>query len=148
MAAPEKIGEVLRDLVGIYRETYRQAMLSELPDMTFRQFVYLDAIVRMHSPTYGEVAARFRVTKPAVTAIVNKLIGLGYLERLQSREDRRIHHLVVSEKAKAILAIENATAMGWVAAMKDCLTEEEQDRFVAIAGKIIAGMKTKKAIVF
>lgn len=144
MVASEKITAVLTELVNTYRETYRQAMLTELPDMTFRQFVYLDAIVRMDNPTYGEVAAKFKVTKPAVTAIVNKLIGLGYLERLQSQTDLRIHHLVVCEKARAILEVENSTAMGWVTAMKECLTEEEAEQFVAIAAKIIASKKNKR----
>ncbi|MBP2638920.1 MAG: transcriptional regulator, MarR family [Firmicutes bacterium] len=139
-----KLKDSITELVQTYREAYRMNMLAELPDMTFRQFVYLDTIVRMNNPTYGEVAEKFKVTKPAVTAIVNKLIALGYLERVQSLEDRRIHHLWVNEKGKKLTEVETNTATKYVMSMEACLTKEEQKQFVLIVSKIIANCASKK----
>ena len=136
-----KLQNSITELVNSYREAYRHTMLSELPEMTFRQFIYLEAIIRMDNPTYGEVAERFKVTKPAVSAIVTKLIRLGYLERVQSGEDRRVYHLSASEQGKNILAVETKTAAEYGMSAAACLTQEEQEQFVRIVAKIIASSK-------
>lgn len=139
-----KLKQAITELVRTYREAYRLSMLRELPDMTFRQFVYLDAILKMNNPTYTEVAKEFNVTKPAVTAIVNKLIGLGYLKRIQSQEDRRIYYLMVSDKGKQVLEVENKTAAEYVLSVESCLTQNEQQQFITIVEKIIANHPAKR----
>ena len=132
----EQLKNSLTELVNSYRKAYRGTIVNELPEMTFRQFVYLDAIVKMDYPTYGEVAEKFKVTKPAVTAIVNRLIGLGYLKRVQSQEDRRIYHLLPSAEGEKILTIESAAMAEYAMDMEACLTGPEQEQFVCIVKKI------------
>jgi DNA-binding MarR family transcriptional regulator len=141
-----KLREVFIGVVKTYRETYRGAILTELelPDMTFKQFVYLDIIVKMNNPTYGELARKFKVTKPAVTAIVNKLIDLEYLKRVQSHEDRRVYHIVISDKAEKMLEIEYNAATEYVKHMESCLTKEELEQYITIAEKTIANYVPKR----
>ncbi|WP_094604606.1 hypothetical protein SPSIL_034890 [Sporomusa silvacetica DSM 10669] len=143
MLPPEtfvKLRDVFIKMVKSYRETYRGSVLDELelPEMTFKQFVYLDAIIKMNNPTYGDLAKKFRVTKPAVTATVNKLINLGYIDRVQSIEDRRVYHIMISNKGKRMLAIEDSAATDYVKHFESCITTYEAEQYIAIAEKIIA----------
>lgn len=149
MLPPEtffKLRDVFMKIVKSYRETYRGAVLDELelPEMTFKQFVYLDAIIKMNNPTYGDLAKKFRVTKPAVTATVNKLINLGYLERVQSNEDRRVFHIIISSKGNRMLALEDSVATDYTKHIEQCLTIHEAEQYIAIAEKILAAVYKKE----
>ncbi|MBP2642647.1 MAG: transcriptional regulator, MarR family [Firmicutes bacterium] len=150
MLSPEvdlKLKKVFMEMIKTYRESYRGAVLGELElaDMTFKQFVYLDTIIKMNNPTYSELGRKFKVTKPAVTAAVNKLIGLGYLERVQSNEDRRVYHVMISDKGKRMLAIEDMAASEYIKHMQTCLTEGEVEQYIAIVEKISACYVSKRS---
>lgn len=149
MLSPEtfqKLREAFLKMLKSYRETYRGAILDELelPEMTFKQFVYLDAIIKMNNPSYSDLAKKFQVTKPAVTATVNKLISLGYLERVQSREDRRVYHIIISEKGKRMLAIEDSAVTDYVKHMESCLSQYEAEQYIAIVEKFITNFTPRK----
>lgn len=132
------IQESFAELITNYRNTYRGSMLEELEcsDLTFKQFVYLDTILKMNKPTYSEIAKKFNITKPSVTAIVNKLIGLGYLERVQSADDRRVYHILVGTKGSDMLDIENKAVASFVQQITSSLTEAEVTSYIALTKKI------------
>lgn len=135
-----QLKKVFMEIIKDYRDTYRGSLLAELevPEMTFKQFVYLDTIIRMQSPTYGDLAKKFKVSKPAVTAIISKLIGLGYLERVQSAEDHRVFHLLITDKGKRLLAIDEKAAAVFLGCMETCLTKEELNQYICTMEKVIA----------
>jgi DNA-binding MarR family transcriptional regulator len=121
-------------------------MLDELEgsDLTFKQFVYLDAILKMNKPTYSDIANKFNITKPSVTAIVNKLIGLGYLERIQSEDDRRVYHISAGSKGSIMISIENNAVTGLVQQITSCLSEKELASYISLTEKINANYIQKK----
>ena len=67
-----------------------------------KQLVYLDTIAGLDHPTFSDLAKRMAVSKPSVTAIVGKLMQKGYVEKVQSAEDRRSFHLLLTEKGQAL----------------------------------------------
>ena len=125
-------------------------MLDELEwsDLTFKQFVYLDTILKMDKPTYSEIAKKFNITKPSVTAIVNKLIGLGYLERVQSADDRRVYYISVGVKGSIMLAIEHNAITGFAQQITSSLTEAEMTTYIALTKKINTQYIPKKDLKF
>lgn len=121
-------------------------MLNELEcsDLTFKQFVYLDTILKMNKPTYSEIAKKFNITKPSVTAMVNKLISLDYLERVQSADDRRVYHISAGAKGSNMLNIENNAITGFAQQISSSLTEAEVTSYIALTKKINAQYIPKK----
>jgi DNA-binding MarR family transcriptional regulator len=148
MIPPEaftNLQNVFLELLKNYRYIYRTSMLDELEgsDLTFKQFVYLDAILRMNKPTYSDIAKKFAITKPSVSAIVNKLISLDYLNRIQSEDDRRVYHVTAGPKGSIMLAIENDAVSSLSQKIVSCFSEAELATYISLTEKINAKCFTK-----
>jgi DNA-binding MarR family transcriptional regulator len=65
-----------------------------------RQLLYLETIAQMDRPAFSQLAEKLEVTRPSVTALVQKLIHLGYVKKVQSEEDRRVYHIVLTPKGE------------------------------------------------
>jgi DNA-binding MarR family transcriptional regulator len=136
----------LREVIFEVAQSYREAnSMPDLPNLTVKQYCYLDVISRMNNPTYSKIAEKFKVTKPAVTSIVNRLINLGYLERVQSEKDRRVYYIWVSDKGKELIEINNNAANAYASYVEGCLTKDELENYAQILEKIIANYTSKKA---
>ena len=51
----------------------------------------------LHSPMH-EIARRIGKDKSTVTPLINKLVSLGYIEKEQSKEDRRVTFIKLTDK--------------------------------------------------
>ena len=51
----------------------------------------------MEAPTYGELAHKLNLSKPAITAIVNKLIKQNLVYKEQSMTDKRTYHIKLTK---------------------------------------------------
>lgn len=49
-----------------------------------------------------DIAERIRRTKSTVTQLVDKLIKAGYVEKVVSEEDGRVHYIILTEKGWGI----------------------------------------------
>ena len=58
----------------------------------------IEVIHALHEPTVGQFAEFLNISQSNATYKVNNLIRKGYLERENSRTDRREYHLILSEK--------------------------------------------------
>ena len=88
-------------LTRIFAELEAKALQeSELSELSMKQLVYLDTISQMEQPTFSDLAKKHGVSKPSVTAIVGKLIQKGYVQKVQSNDDRRSFHILLTEKGK------------------------------------------------
>ena len=149
MKSPDVFSElqnVFQELLRNYRQTYRSSMLDELEcsDLTFKQFVYLDTILKMNEPTYSDIAKKFNITKPSVTTMVNKLISLGYLERTQSEDDRRVYHISAGSMGSIMLSTEQDAVTGMAQQISSCLSEAELAIYISLTEKINANLISKK----
>jgi DNA-binding MarR family transcriptional regulator len=75
---------------------------SGLAELSMKQIVYLDTIARLERPTFSELAAQFSVSKPSVTAIIARLIQKGYVQKIKSDADRRVSHILLTEKGRRL----------------------------------------------
>ncbi len=95
--------QLIAMLTRSFAELESQALSeSELAELSMKQLVYLDAIASLDHPTFSDLAHRLGVSKPSVTAIVGKLLQKGYVEKIQSSEDRRAFYVLLTEKGKAL----------------------------------------------
>jgi Transcriptional regulators len=131
---------IFAEFLGNYRFIYRGSILDELEcsELTFRQFVYLDSILKMDKPTYGDISRKLKISKPSVTAIVNKLISLGYLKRTQSSDDRRVFHISAGVQGSVMIDVEKNAMNEFARRMTSCLTEAELTSFTTFIAKVNA----------
>ena len=74
-------------LAEMEERAFEDARFSEL---SVRQMLYLNTIIRMGHPTFSDLARELKVSKPSVTANVSTLIRKGYVRKVQDHEDLRI----------------------------------------------------------
>jgi DNA-binding MarR family transcriptional regulator len=58
----------------------------------------IEIIHAMGKPTIGEFASFIQISSPNAAYKVNNLMKKGYLEKVQSTEDKREYHLYVTQK--------------------------------------------------
>ncbi len=106
MSLPVSFDQIVAILTRTFAELETRALQeSELADLSMKQIVYLDTIARMQSPTFSDLAKQLDVSKPSVTAIVHKLVQRGYVQKVQSMEDKRTFHILMTEKGRTLAAI-------------------------------------------
>lgn len=57
----------------------------------------------MEHPNFGDVAKALNLTKPAVSALIKRLMRHELIEKIQCKEDKRIFYLSLTEKGKAMI---------------------------------------------
>ena len=97
--------EILTRLIGDWEMQFIKEYEKE--GFTARQIEYIDVINRLGNPNLGEIAKVLKLSKPSVTAIVDKLSGKGYIQKIQSDEDRRSFHVHLSAKGRKLVEMHN-----------------------------------------
>jgi len=76
--------------------------LYEMQDLTATQFHYLEIIGELENPTLTELAATMKLTKPSVTAAIDRLVVKGLVRKVHSDIDKRSSHLHLTEIGEQI----------------------------------------------
>jgi DNA-binding MarR family transcriptional regulator len=111
--------------------------IGELAELSMRQIVYLETIAALGEPTFSDLAHRLGISKPSVTAIVDKLIQKGYLERVQSDADRRVFHVHLTEKGRHLSETHHAVHARIAGQIAQALSGPELAEFARLLQKII-----------
>ena len=105
---------------------------------TARQIVYIDTINMLGNPNLGEIAKALKLSKPSVTAIVDKLFSKGYVEKFQSDEDRRSFHVHLSAKGKNLVKMHDQTHNKIVDMLQDNLDRRDLKNLMTILNKVVS----------
>lgn len=81
--------------------------------------------------TLGDLSRLERMTKPSVTAVVEKLAGLGLIDRYQDEHDRRIFRVRVTSMGRRRVAKRRTQRTAWLADRMDLLSLEDLRRIEA-----------------
>lgn len=99
--------EIITKLIGDWEmQLFKE---YEQEGFTARQVEYIDVIHKLGNPSLGEIAKALNLSKPSVTAIVDKLSSKGYLKKIQSDDDRRSSHVHLSTKGRKLAEMHNET---------------------------------------
>lgn len=127
--------EIITKLIGDWEIQFIQQYAEE--GFTARQIEYIDTINRLGHPTLGEIARVLKLSKPSVTAIVNKLVDKGYVEKCQSDEDRRSFHVHLSAKGKKLVKMHNVTHQRIADLFINHLDEKDLKALVSLLNKVV-----------
>lgn len=79
------------------------SLLIDEPNFNISDYYYLTAIYNMDHPNFGDVAQALNLTKPAVSALIKRLIRHGLIEKVQCDQDKRIFYLSITPKGKQMI---------------------------------------------
>ena len=83
--------------VHFYQEIFERFQNREASLTTVETFC-METILALGSPTVNEFATFMRISPPNAAYKVNSLVKKGYINKIQSRDDRREYHLEATQK--------------------------------------------------
>ena len=128
--------EIITKLIGDLEAEFIKKYQEE--GFTARQISYIDTINMLGNPNLGEIAKALKLSKPSVTAIVDKLASKGYIEKFQSDEDRRSFHVHLSAKGKNLVKMHGDTHNKIVNMLQNNLDSKDLKELVTILNKIVS----------
>lgn len=111
---------------------------SELAKLSRKQIYYLDVINQMKNPTLGELSNKLGLSKPSITAIVEKFVQGGYVVKVKSDEDRRVSHLHLGDKGKLIAQLHDDIHSRIEEFLTKSLDCKETEQLTAILSKAVS----------
>jgi len=128
--------EIITKLIGDLEAQYIKKFQEE--GFTARQIVYIETINTLDNPNLGEIAKALKLSKPSVTAIVDKLASKGYIEKFQSDEDRRSFHVHLSAKGNMLVRIHEKTHSKIVEMLQKSLDSKDLKKLVTLLNKVVS----------
>ena len=128
--------EIITKLIGNLEAQFIKKFQEE--GFTARQTVYIDTINMLGNPNLGEIAKALKLSKPSVTAIVDKLASKGYIEKFQSDEDRRSFHVHLSTKGKNLVKMHGETHNKIADMLQNNLDSKDLKTLVRILNKVVS----------
>ena len=89
----------------------------------------LEVINMLGQPTVGRFAEFLNISQSNATYKVNNLIKKGYLERQNSRTDRREYHLVLSEKFFNYMSLLSSYELTVMQRIQERFPREDVEKF-------------------
>lgn len=108
-----------------------------LSNLTMNQFICLTALAEVENPTVSELAKTMNLAKPTVTNTVNTLVADGYVDKIQSSEDRRVFYLKVTRKGRKIIYAHDEIHRSLARELTKPLAPEEVSQLLTLLSKIV-----------
>ncbi len=107
------------------------------PEINLIQFQYISVISQNQELTFTGMAQTLKLSKPAVTSIIHKLIEQGYACKKQSDCDRRVFHIYLTEAGKQVAEAYEDSRLEFVEDIHRALTESEFNRLLELMEKVL-----------
>lgn len=99
---------------------------EEVNKFSNNDYYYLLVIHSLQKPNFSQIAEKLSLTKPAVSAIIRKLINMKLVEKQQSMEDKRIYNVELTTKGRSILQGDKAVYKWVTDTIKDNVNSEKE----------------------
>jgi DNA-binding MarR family transcriptional regulator len=99
----DQITEVFFEVSRGIRE--KMAFSCEAAQLTVLQLQTLVLINKKKILSMGDLANEFKISLPTATVLSDKLVNLGLVKRFESKTDRRIVNVSMTEKGKSLFKI-------------------------------------------
>lgn len=124
-------------LSGMMAELESQAFQENgFSELSMRQMLYLETIVRLGHPSFGELAEALGITRPSVTAIVGRLAEKGFVCKVQDDDDRRSFHITLTEKGQQFSQVHARVHQHIARALVARLDQTETEQLIGLLCKI------------
>lgn len=138
----------LKILIGLHknvntidRKTIRLVMEHGL---TMSQFMVLEALYSKGTMTVGEVRDKSLSSIGTISLIVDNLVKLNYVERLEDENDRRIRNLSLTDEGRKIIAKVFPENKELIKESMSHLTDEEKEDLLYLLKRLGGRINGKK----
>ena len=107
-----------------YRQVFKGAGSSET-SLTTVEIFCMECIASLNEPTVAEFSHFMNISTPNAAYKVNSLIQKGYVEKIQSEQDKREFHLKPTAKYQEYSDVSDSYIKTVMNRAKDRFTEEE-----------------------
>ncbi len=114
-----------------YQKVFEKFQDREATLTTVETFC-MEIINAMNEPTVNEFAKVANLSSPNAAYKVNHLMKKGYVEKVQSKEDKREYHLKVTEKYLHYYNISAGYMNGVISKLQDRLSTEDMETMIRI----------------
>ncbi len=118
-----------------YRDVLSGIQNRELSLSTVEVFS-VEIIAALGNPTINEFAEYCHISSPNATYKINCLIQKGYVNKVQSKQDKREYKLEVTEKYYKYYAISQSYVAKVLERVKESSTDEEYGSFIRMFQKM------------
>lgn len=118
---------------------------EEINKFSNNDYYYLLIIQSLQKPNFSQIADKLSLTKPAVSAIIRKLLHMKLVDKVQSEEDRRIYYVELTVKGKGILQGDR-TIYKWVTDTITSIAADEKELEIVerVITKLVSRLEDKK----
>lgn len=97
--------------------------------LTRYQMFLMMVLARKERMTMGQAASSIGCSREQATRLVAALVEDGYVERIHSRENRKLVYVCLTEKGALVMKHEKAAAREKLEEDFGCLSDEDRDTF-------------------
>ncbi|EPY14449.1 MULTISPECIES: MarR family winged helix-turn-helix transcriptional regulator [Paenibacillus] len=104
--------------------------------LTIDQYQIMCVLHQRGQCTSTDLAAVFKVVKSSITAIINRLVDHGYVERTPAEEDRRVIELSLTEEGQMVYEQVDKQVQDIVSSYLTHFNETEVETFIGTYEKL------------
>jgi DNA-binding MarR family transcriptional regulator len=138
MSSTEQFSAVMREWVKVFMTRSMHDLLPYLKhhDLTMAQYstlmrLYHQELHQERQCGVGDVGSHLGITTAAASQLVDKLVQQGLLVRTEAEHDRRVKHLALTEKGRALMEESFRVRLGWVDTLGQSLTPDRRLAVIA-----------------
>ena len=112
--------------------------------ITLPQFLSLDLINRKGALKMKDIAKELRISFPAVTGLINRLVKMKLASRLYDEKDRRVIYITLTSSGKKMIDEISSTRVKAVKDIFGKLSDKERADYLRILRKVMRVIYPKK----
>jgi DNA-binding MarR family transcriptional regulator len=119
LSVPPLIGRIIR------RKLLKKARIGFKKDITPPHFEIIKLLQETGTLHIAEIGERLQIARPQMTHLIDKLVGLGVVERQTVLEDRRIINVALTRKGRTTLEKHDSRIKNAVRETLSCFSDTE-----------------------
>jgi DNA-binding MarR family transcriptional regulator len=129
--------KIFTEVIHEWSEVFMQRSMRDFrrfmdeTNLSFSQISILMRLIHKGSTSVSVVGDQLGVTNAAASQAVDRLVGLGLIERNEDPADRRAKRLALTVKGRSLIT-EGIKARGkWIEGLTDALTRDQQQLIIS-----------------
>ncbi|UZQ49190.1 MarR family transcriptional regulator [Clostridium kluyveri] len=118
---------------------------GQIKNFNMNDYYYLTVIYQLETPNFGDVANALHLTKPSISAMVQRLMKNGLVSKIQSEEDKRIFHLELTEKGTQIIQGDYELYHSLANDILKYLTEKQKSDISCLLNMVVGNLKKQQS---
>jgi DNA-binding MarR family transcriptional regulator len=120
-------------------------MIWDRENLTVTQLRLLGHLLQQEGLSNAELAERLYVTRPSVSALLERLERGGFIRREVSSSDRRGINIWLEPRGRAAVESLRQELREYTAGLMDDMSDDEIDAFIAAVGRFVAAGRARRA---